>query len=334
MDGGPTMILYWVAILALTILLYILLDGFDLGVGILFGFTRNEDDRRRMLSSISPVWDGNETWLVLAGTVLFGAFPRAYATLLSTFYLPIILMLGALILRGVAFEFRYKTTSLRWLWDLGFSLGSFTAALVQGAAVGALVKGLPIQNGQYVGGTFGWFSPFACLTGFGLCLGYSLLGAGWLVAKCEGPLRERGYRLLPGLTVSVFVFLLIAFVYALVENFQIMNRWIERPILAIFPFVGVIASIRLVRGIHYRRDLEPILMTALIFLSAFGTLAVSFWPYMVPFLLTIDQAAAPASSLRFMFWGAGLIVLPLILTYTATVYRVFRGKIVEELNYH
>jgi cytochrome bd ubiquinol oxidase subunit II len=328
------MILYWVAILALTTILYVLLDGFDLGVGILFGFTRNEDDRRRMLSSISPVWDGNETWLVLAGTVLFGAFPRAYATLLSAFYLPIILMLGALILRGVAFEFRYKARTMRWLWDLGFSLGSVVATFVQGLTVGALARGIPMQDGHYAGGTFGWLSPFACLTGIGLCLGYALLGAGWLVAKCEGSLRQRGYRLLPGLTVSVFGFLAIAFIYALVAHFQIMDRWLERPILLIFPAIGAFASIQLVRCIQYHQDFQPILMTALIFVSAFGTLAVSFWPYMIPFSVTIEQAAAPASSLRFMFWGAGLLVLPLILTYTVTVYRVFRGKIVEELHYH
>ena len=153
------MITFWTAVLALTVLLYVLLDGFDLGVGILFGLTRNEDHRRRMLSAISPVWDGNETWLVLAGTILFGAFPRAYALLLSAFYLPIMLMLGALILRGVAFEFRYKATRSRWLWDLGFAGGSLVATFVAGRTVGALAKGLPIENGIYIGGPFGWLSP-------------------------------------------------------------------------------------------------------------------------------------------------------------------------------
>jgi hypothetical protein len=215
---------------------------------------------------------------------------------------------------------------------LGFSLGSVVATFVQGLTVGALARGIPMQDGHYAGGTFGWLSPFACLTGIALCLGYALLGAGWLVAKCEGSLRQRGYRLLPGLTASVFGFLAIAFIYALVAHFQIMDRWLERPILLIFPAIGVFASIVLVRGIRYHRDFQPILMTALIFVSAFGTLAVSFWPYMIPFSVTIEQAAAPASSLRFMFWGAGLVVLPLILTYTVTVYRVFRGKIVEELH--
>ena len=323
------MIDFWVAVLALTTLLYVLLDGFDLGVGILFGCTRDEDDRRKMLSAISPVWDGNETWLVFTGTILFGAFPRVYATLLSAFYLPIIVMLGALILRGVAFEFRHKAIGSRWLWDLGFSGGSLVATFVQGMTVGALAGGLPITDGHYVGGTFGWFSPFACLCGVGLCFGYMLLGAGWLVLKCEGPLREHAYARLRPLTIAVFVFLVIAFVCALALDLRIMDRWLERPYLILFPALGTFAAIHLVRGIERRRDRQPFRMTALIFLSAFGTLAASFWPYMIPFAVTIDQAASPPASLRFMFWGAGLVVLPLTLIYTGAVYRVFRGKVAE-----
>jgi cytochrome bd ubiquinol oxidase subunit II len=328
------MILFWVAIVALTTLLYVVLDGFDLGVGILFGFTRNEEARRKMLSAVSPVWDGNETWLIFTGTILWGAFPKVYATLLSAFYLPIILMLGALILRGVAFEFRSKALGSRWVWDIGFSCGSLIAAFVQGVAVGALAKGLPMADGHYAGGTFGWFSAFACLCGIGLCLGYALLGAGWLVLKCEGSLRERAYGLLTPLTIAVLGFLAMAFVYALALNLRIMDRWLDRPFLFLFPAVGVVASAMLIRGIKDRRDRQPFLMTVLIFLAAFGTLAVSFWPYMIPFAITIDQAASPPASLRFMFWGAGLFVTPLTLIYTATVYRVFRGKLVEDLHYH
>ena len=324
------MILFWTAILAISILLYVLLDGFDLGVGILFGLTRDEGDRRRMLSAISPVWDGNETWLVLAGTTLFGAFPRVYATLLSAFYLPIILMLGALILRGVAFEFRYKATRSRPVWDFGFVAGSLTAAFIQGTTVGALAKGLPMQNGQYVGGPFGWFSPFACLCGIGLCLGYMMLGAGWLIAKCEGQIRDISYRELWRLALGVLGFLAIAFATALVEQFRIMDRWIGRPYLAIFPIAGVIASAILILGIRRRSDLAPILTMTVVFAAAFGTLAVSFWPYMIPFSVTVQQAAAPPESLNFMFWGAGLIAVPLIFTYTIAVYRVFRGKITDE----
>lgn len=323
------MILFWVAVLALITLLYVLLDGFDLGVGILFGFTRDEALRERMLNAIAPVWDGNETWLVLAGTVLFGAFPRVYATLLSAFYLPIILMLGALILRGVAFEFRHKATRTRWIWDLGFSGGSLVAAFVQGTAVGAMTKGLPIQDGRYAGDSFGWFSGFACLCGAGLCFGYALLGAGWLVLKGDGALRDRAYDMLPMLTRGVLGFLGIVFVYALASDLRIMERWIERPYLLLFPLFGAFAAAKLAKGIRDRNDLQPFRMTAAIFLSAFSTLAISFWPYMIPFAVTIDQAAAPQSSLQFMFWGAGLCVLPLTLAYTAIVYKVFSGKLVD-----
>jgi cytochrome bd ubiquinol oxidase subunit II len=326
------MIYFWVALLAVATLLYVLLDGFDLGVGILFAFA-SEPNRRKMLSAISPVWDGNETWLVVTGTVLFGAFPPAYAALLSAFYLPLVLMLCALILRGVAFEFREKSVGFRWLWDLGFAGGSLLATMVQGMTVGALVKGLPMVDGHYVGGTFGWFSAFAALCGLGLVLGYCLLGASWLVRKCDGAIREYAYRLLPILTVAVFVFLVIAFVAALAMYLSLMSRWLERPYLLIFPLIGAISAVGLVKGVRQQNDLAPLRFSALIFVTAFGTLACSFWPFMIPFALTVQQAAAPPESLTFMFWGAGLFVMPLTLIYTAAVYRLFRGKVVDERSY-
>jgi cytochrome bd ubiquinol oxidase subunit II len=326
------MIYFWVALLAVATLLYVLLDGFDLGVGILFAFA-SEPNRRKMLSAISPVWDGNETWLVVTGTVLFGAFPPAYAALLSAFYLPLVLMLCALILRGVAFEFREKSVGFRWLWDLGFAGGSLLATMVQGMTVGALVKGLPMVDGHYVGGTFGWFSAFAALCGLGLVLGYCLLGASWLVRKCDGAIREYANRLLPILTVAVFVFLAIAFVAALAMHLSLMSRWLERPYLLIFPLIGAISAVGLVKGVRQQNDLAPFRFSALIFVTAFGTLACSFWPFMIPFALTVQQAAAPPASLTFMFWGAGLFVMPLTLIYTAAVYRLFRGKVVDERSY-
>ncbi|MBK3665004.1 cytochrome d ubiquinol oxidase subunit II [Bradyrhizobium diazoefficiens] len=322
------MILFWAGLLAVTTSLYVLLDGFDLGVGILFAFA-DEPNRRKMLSAISPVWDGNETWLVLTGTILFGAFPAAYAALLSTFYLALVLMLCALILRGVAFEFRYKARGFRWFWDLGFAGGSLVATFVQGMTIGALVEGLPMENGHYVGGALGWLSPFAVLCGVGLVLGYSLLGAGWLVRKCEDPIRAFAYRMLPILTVGVLVFLACAFVASLVMHLELMQRWLERPYLLVFPLVGAVATWGLLRSVKQRDDFGPFRFSALIFMAAFGTLAVSFWPFMIPFVLTVEQAASPPSSLAFMFWGAGLFVMPLTLIYTTMVYRLFRGKVVE-----
>jgi cytochrome d ubiquinol oxidase subunit II len=321
------MVMFWVAILAISMLLYVLLDGFDLGVGILFGLTPDETRRRVMLSTVAPIWDGNETWLVVAGVVLWGAFPIVYSTLLSAFYLPMLLMLAGLILRGVAFEFRYKTERLRWIWDASFAGGSLVAAFIQGTAVGALVEGLPVSNGRYVGGAFGWFSPFAVLCGIGLCIGYSLLGACWLVKKSEGEVREAAYYRLHYLAIGLLAFLLIVFVYALAENFQVMARWTERPYLFVFPAISAIAALALAHSIRNRRDGAPFYMVALIFAAAFGALAISFWPYMIPFSITIEDAAAPHSSLAFMFWGAGLFVFPLMLLYSAISYSVFRGKV-------
>jgi cytochrome d ubiquinol oxidase subunit II len=321
------MVMFWVAVLAISILLYVLLDGFDLGVGILFGFAGNEERRRAMISAVAPIWDGNETWLIVAGVVLWGAFPVVYATLFSAFYLPLLVMLAGLILRGVAFEYRNKTQRLRWVWDAAFAGGSLVAAFIQGLTVGAMVEGLPIVNGQYAGGEFGWFSPFAVLCGIGLCLGYGLLGACWLVRKCEADIRDAAYRLIPYLAIGLLVFLLVVFGYALTENLRVMYRWIERPYLLLFPAIGVVAAIVLAGSVRHRRDGPPFYMVALIFAAAFGTLAISFWPYMIPFSITIDDAAAPHSSLAFMFWGEGLFVFPLMLIYAVVNYTVFRGKV-------
>jgi cytochrome d ubiquinol oxidase subunit II len=321
------MVLFWVFVLALSTLLYVLLDGFDLGVGILFGLTQDEARRRAMLSAVAPVWDGNETWLVVAGVVLWGAFPVVYATLFSAFYLPLLLMLAGLILRGVAFEFRYKTERMRWIWDTAFAGGSFVATFIQGLTVGALVEGLPISNGHYTGGEFGWLSPFAVLCGIGLCLGYALLGACWLVRKCEAGVRDAAYRLIPALSLGLLVFLVIVFVYALAEHLRVMDRWLERPYLLVFPVIGAVAALVLAASVRNRRDGAPFPMVVLMFAAAFGTLAISFWPYMIPFSITVDQAAAPYSSLAFMFWGEGLFVLPLMLVYTVISYSVFRGKV-------
>jgi cytochrome d ubiquinol oxidase subunit II len=319
--------MFWVAVLAISILIYVLLDGLDLGVGILFGLTPDEISRRVMLSTVAPIWDGNETWLVVAGVVLWGAFPIVYSTVLSAFYLPLLLMLAGLIFRGVAFEFRYKADRSRWIWDAGFAIGSLVAAFTQGAAVGALVEGLPVSDNRYVGGALGWLSPFAVLCGCGLVIGYSLLGACWLVKKTEGELREAVYYRLHYLAIGLLAFLVIVFVYALAADLRVMTRWVERPYLFVFPAIGAAAAIVLVRGLLRRQDEAPFYMVAIMFAAAFGTLAISFWPYMIPFSITIQGAAAPHSSLAFMFWGAGLFVFPLMLIYTAISYSVFRGKV-------
>jgi cytochrome bd ubiquinol oxidase subunit II len=321
------MVMFWVAVLIISTLLYVLLDGFDLGVGMLFGLTRHETRRVAMMSAISPIWDGNETWLVVAGVVLWGAFPIVYATLFSALYLPLLLMLAGLILRGVAFEYRHKAERMRRVWDAGFAGGSLVAAFIQGLMLGALVEELPITNGQYSGGEFGWLSPFAVLCGIGLCLGYALLGACWLVNKCEGEVRDAAHRQIPSLAIGLLVFLVAVFAYALGEDLRVMNRWLERPYLFVFPALSIIAGLAAARSVRRRRDRVPFIMVALIFAMAFATLAFSFWPYMIPFSVTITEAAAPHASLAFMFWFAGIIVFPLMLLYTAISLTVFRGKI-------
>ena len=325
------MITFWAGALALSLLLYVLLDGFDLGIGMLFPFAPGERVRRQMLSSISPVWDGNETWLVLAGATLFGAFPLVYAVVVSAFYLPIILLLVALILRGVAFEFRYKALpGMRRVWDTGFVVGSYVATFAQGTAVGALVAELPVADGRFVGGPLFWVQPLALSCGLGLCIGYALMGACWLVAKAEGETRDFGYRVMPGLGAALLVFLVTAFAVSIARHFQVMDRWLDRPVLAIFPIIGIVAGGAMVLAWRNRRDRWLFVCAAAIFASAFGTLAVSFLPFMVPFTITVEQAASPPSSLAFMFWGAGIVVLPLTLVYTGAVYWIFRGK-VEDL---
>ncbi|MEA2863504.1 MAG: cytochrome bd ubiquinol oxidase subunit [Bradyrhizobium sp.] len=328
------MVMFWVSLLAISILLYVLLDGVDLGVGLLFGLAKGEARRAAMLSSVAPIWDGNETWLVVTAVILWGAFPLVYATLLSAFYLPLIVMLLGLILRGVAFEFRYKTQRLRWIWDVSFAGGSLIATFIQGMTVGALVEGMQFTNGEYSGGEVGWLTPFAVLCGVGLCLGYALLGACWLVRKCEAKVRNIARQQIPVLAIGVLAFLVLVFAYALAEHLPILHRWIDRPYLFVFPVVGALAATVLALSILNHNDYWPFYMVALIFGSAFGTLALSFWPYMIPFAITVDGAAAPQSSLTFMFWGCGVIVFPLMLLYTVISYSVFRGKVRATGGYH
>jgi len=323
------MILFWVAVLALAVLLYVLLDGFDLGVGILFGFARKEASRSAMMGAVAPVWDGNETWLIVTAVVLWGAFPLAYSILLAALYIPVLFMLIGLVLRGVAFEFRNRAETSRWVWNLAFFGGSLLAAYMQGVMVGALVEGLAVGDGHYVGGAMSWLTPFAVLSGLGLCLGYTLLGAGWLLVKSDGELRGAARRWIPRLALALLAVLVAVFAYALAKDLRILHSWLERPYLFVFPAVAVAAAVILASRARQERyqDRTPFEMMTILFATAFGTFLISFWPYMIPFSVTIDEAAGPHSSLAFMFWGEGLFILPLMLFYTFVEYRVFRGKL-------
>jgi cytochrome bd ubiquinol oxidase subunit II len=318
--------LFWAGVIALAILVYVILDGFDLGVGILFGTTGDETLRDEMMAAIAPFWDGNETWLVVVGTSLFAAFPTAYAVFLPAFYIPVLLLLFGLIFRGVAFEFRHA--GARKLWNRGFFVGSAVAAFVQGAAVGAMIRGIPVAGGQYAGGAYEWLALLPVLCGVGLVLGYALLGAGWLVLKCEGALREWARRRIPWFAVAVLVVLAAAFNETLAERERIATDLEDRSWGLIFPAIGLLAMAGVFLGVRWRRDGLPFIMTVLFFVAAFLTLAVLFWPYMIPYRITVANAAAPDASLAFLFWGA-VVVLPVISLYTITVYWLFRGKLIK-----
>jgi len=316
--------LFWVAVIAVAILVYVILDGFDLGVGILFSVAKNEAQRDAMLAAISPFWDGNETWLVVIGASLFAAFPMVYSVFLSAFYIPVLLLLLGLIFRGVAFEYRYH--GVRGFWDAGFFLGSLVAAFVQGAAVGAMIRGVQVADGQYAGGAFAWLAPLPVLTGIGLVLGYALLGASWIMLKSDGELRDWARSCIPGLALAVLLVLMVAFDAAFWDRERIGTDFGNRLWGLIFPGLGLLAMAGVLIGVRERRDGMPFAMTVAFFIAAFLSLAVLFWPYMIPYQITIADAQAPDKSLSFLFWG-GIVVLPVIGIYTAVVYWVFRGKL-------
>jgi cytochrome bd ubiquinol oxidase subunit II len=318
--------LFWAGVIAASILMYVVLDGFDLGVGILFGTAGSEEHRRQMLHTIAPFWDGNETWLVVIGASLFAAFPVVYTVFLGAFYIPVLLLLFGLIFRGVAFEFRERTER-RWLWDWGFAIGSTVAGFVQGATIGAMMRGLPVVDGQYAGHSFDWVHPFPIFTGIGLVLGYALIGASWLVFKGEGELKAWAYQRIPRLAVAVLVVMALAFAVAMTLDVGAVaqDSLRSRSWGLVFPIVGVGALIGVIVSARARRDGLPFTFTTLFFVAAYLTLGVMFWPYMVPYSVTVANAAAPDASLSFFFYG-GVIVLPVILIYTISVYRIFRGK--------
>ena len=257
--------LFWAGVIACAILLYVVLDGLDLGVGVLFGTTREEAHRVRMMDTIAPFWDGNETWLVVIGAGLFAAFPDVYAVFLGAFYLPVLLLLFGLIFRGVAFEFRFRSERMRWVWDWGFFLGSTVVAFVQGAAVGAMIRGIPVVDGQYAGSPFGWLHPFAILTGIGLVLGYALLGAGWLVLKSDGELRDWAYARIRWLAAGVLVVLFLAFAFTFDYSVLARSNLHARPWGLVFPAIGVLALVGIFVGARQKRDGSPFAMTALFF---------------------------------------------------------------------
>lgn len=333
---GMELSFVWAGIIAFAVLTYVVLDGFDLGVGILFPFARSERDRATMMNSVAPVWDGNETWLVLGGGGLFAVFPLAYAIIMPALYMPIILMLLALVFRGVAFEYRWRGERWKPLWDVAFFGGSVTAAFMQGIALGALVQGIEVANRAYAGGWWDWLSVFSVLTGVAVVVGYGLLGATWLILKTENELQRQmqGYAWFLG--VGTLAFIGVLSVLTPFQDAVYFSRWFEFPGVVFSMIVPVLVAVctwLLFTGLSAGRDAQPFLATLGLFALSFIGIGISFYPNIVPPSLTIVEAAAPDSSLKFALVGT-VVLVPLILIYTAYAYWVFRGKVDPDEGYH
>ncbi|MCC4595819.1 cytochrome d ubiquinol oxidase subunit II [Xanthomonas campestris pv. phormiicola] len=337
MDMATVLPVIWFGVIGFGVLMYVLLDGFVLGLGILAPFAEDEDQLDLMMNTAAPIWDGNETWLVLGGAGLLAAFPKAYALILSALYLPVLLMLIALVFRGVAFEFRFKAHRSRYLWGWAFALGSLCAAFWQGVILGALVEGMPLQGGKYLGGVLGWFSPFSMLTGAAVVFGYALLGGSWLILKTEGPMRRIARSLTRPLVLVVVVFMGLVSAWLPFLDSRIMARWFHDGHfwwLSPVPLLVLLNAFALWRAAMAQgRDARPFVLTLCFFVLGFFGLVLGIWPNIVPPGLSIWDAASPPSSQGFVL--AGLVVLlPVILGYTAWSYRVFRGKITADSGYH
>lgn len=315
-------------IIAFAIFAYVVMDGFDLGIGILFPALPPGRERDSAMNSIAPVWDGNETWLVLGGGGLLAAFPLAYGMILSALYAPIIAMLLALVFRGVAFEFRWRDPGHRAFWDVAFNVGSVVAAFAQGVTLGALLQGIVIRDRGYAGGWFDWLQPFTVLVGVSLVVGYALLGSTWLIMKSEGPLQERCYRLALRLGVGTILAMAAVSAWTPFLRDAYWLRWFAWPqvlFTAQVPLLVVIASATFFVGLRRRHHYTPFLMALALFTLGLAGLGVSLYPYVVPPAVSIWDAAAPNVSLKFMLPGV-LVMVPIILAYTGYSYWVFRGK--------
>lgn len=326
----------WAGLIAFAVLTYVVLDGFDLGVGILFPFAGSERDRDTAMNTVAPVWDGNETWLVLGGGGLFAVFPLAYAVVMPALYMPITLMLLALVFRGVAFEYRWKTRRWKRVWDHAFFGGSLVAAFCQGIALGALVQGIEVTGRAYSGGWWDWLTPFSVLTGLAVVAGYALLGATWLVLKTEGPLQLEMRRRAWWLGFATLGFMGLVSLATPFLDPVYFSRWFNLPGSAfsiVMPVLVLGAAWALFTGLNDSRDLRPFLAALSLFVLGFIGIGISFYPMMVPPSLTIWQAAAPDESLAFALVGT-LFLLPLILAYTGYAYWVFRGKVRPGEGYH
>ena len=327
--------LLFAILLAFGIAMYVVMDGFDLGLGVLFPSAPGDADRDAMMNSIAPIWDGNETWLVLGGTLLFAAFPTAYAIMLPAFYVPLVVMLFALIFRGIAFEFRFRAERFRRLWDWSFAAGSAIAGFCQGLVLGGVIDGVAVKDGAFAGGPFDFESGFAVACGVGLVTGYTLLGATWLILKTSGATQAFGRRAARPALLLTLLFIALISLWTPLTHEQIAHRWFSLPnVLFLWPvpFVTAITALAIWRTIEGRHEALPFLFSIAIFLLALSGLGVSLFPYAIPWRITLWQAAGSAPTLEFVGVGA-LIILPITLAYLGYAHWIFRGKVSAEGGY-
>ncbi|CDZ77299.1 Cytochrome d ubiquinol oxidase subunit 2 [Legionella massiliensis] len=320
--------LIFAVLLGFIIIMYVILDGFDLGIGILFPFTSNEKDRDTMMNSIAPVWDGNETWLVFGGAMLYGAFPKVYGLLLPILYMPIMLMLIALIFRGVSFEFRFKAKRSKAIWNWTFAISSVAATFFQGVILGAFVQGFSINESSMTINNLNWLTPFSLCTGIALICGYALLGSTWMVIKSTGRLQRTMIHHARGLLVLVGLFLIFVSIWTPLHSDEIFHRWYSVPnvfLLSPLPVLSAVALYQVWKNLDSTSEYKPFIYSIVVFFCAYIGIAISVYPYLIPHQVTVWEAAAPDSTLKFILIGV-VIMLPILLAYTLYAYYLFRGK--------
>jgi cytochrome d ubiquinol oxidase subunit II len=321
----------WACLVALTILLYVVLDGFSLGIALLFLTTRNEKERDILINSVAPVWDANQTWLVFGGGALLVAFPMVYGVLFSGLYIPLLTLIFGLIFRGVTFEFRANATR-KGPWDKSFFLGSLVAVLAQGLTLGGFLSGTKVIEGQFAGGPFDWLNPFSVMVGIALITGYILLGSTYLIIKTVGTVQERAYQQAFWSALVVLGFQILVTFWTPIHYPSVLTHWFSTPriyFIWTFPLLGLAAFYGLIKSLKARREITPFLCSAILFLAGYLGLIASIYPYAIPPSITFQQASSQYETLRFTLWGA-IIVLPVVLAYIIYSYTVFRGKISEE----
>lgn len=334
---GIDLPLIWFLIIGFAVMMYVIMDGFDLGIGILFPFIRDREERDTMVNTVAPVWDGNETWLVLGGAGLMAAFPKAYAILLSALYSPALCFLAGLIWRGVSFEFRFKADDAhKPFWDQAFMFGSYVAAFFQGTMLGAFIDGHHVVEGAATAGVMGWLTPFSVLTGLGVVVAYALLGATWLVLKTEGVLQQRVIRATRPLLVATVVVLATVSIWTPLSHSTISLRWFSLPNFLFFvpvPILVVLSTWAILRSLRRDPHAGPFVWSLVLVFLGYTGLVISIWPNILPPDMSIWEAAGPPQSLGFALVGA-LLIIPFILAYTAWSYYVFRGKVKAGEGYH